>query len=54
MAMVLTPEIQIRAQREIDAVTGGTRLPNFDDWKSLPIVERIVCETLRLVREAML
>jgi cytochrome P450 len=50
MAMVLTPKVQNQAQNEIDAVTGGTRLPTFDDWKALPIVERIVYETLRLVR----
>ncbi len=47
--MVLTPDVQIKAQKEVDAVTGGERLPNFDDWKSLPIVERIVYETLRWV-----
>ncbi|KAF8848659.1 cytochrome P450 [Acephala macrosclerotiorum] len=47
MAMVLAPNVQTRAQKEIDAVTGGTRLPTFDDWKALPIVERIVYETLR-------
>jgi cytochrome P450 len=50
MAMVLTPEVQARAQKDIDAVTGGTRLPTFDDWKGLPIVERIVYETLRLTK----
>ncbi|KAH8663471.1 cytochrome P450 [Tricladium varicosporioides] len=47
MAMVLTPKVQTRAQNEIDAVTGGTRLPTFDDWKKLPTVERAVYETLR-------
>jgi hypothetical protein len=50
MAMVLTPDVQIRAQKEIDAVTRGIRLPTFSDWKTLPIVERIVYETLRWVR----
>lgn len=47
MCMVLYPEVQAQAQKEIDAVTGGTRLPNFDDWKALPIVERLVHETFR-------
>ncbi|KAH8821438.1 cytochrome P450 [Xylogone sp. PMI_703] len=47
LAMVLNPEVQRRAQRDIDAVTGGRRLPNFDDWKAIPIIERIVHETLR-------
>lgn len=50
MAMVLTPDVQIRAQKEIDAATRGIRLPTFSDWKTLPIVERIVYETLRWVR----
>jgi cytochrome P450 len=54
MAMVLTPKVQTWAQKEIDAVTGGTRLLTFDDWKALPIVERIVYETLRLVRIAII
>ncbi|KAE9381135.1 cytochrome p450 monooxygenase [Stipitochalara longipes BDJ] len=47
MAMVLAPEVQTRAQKEIDAVTKGARMPTFDDWAALPIVERIVYETLR-------
>lgn len=47
MAMVLTPKVQTQAQKEVDAVTGGRRLPSFDDWKELPIVERIVYEVLR-------
>lgn len=50
MAMLLEPEVQKRAQKDIDAVTGGTRLPDFEDWRALPIVERLVYETLRLVR----
>jgi len=54
MAMVLTPKVQARAQKEVDAVTGGRRLPTFDDWEELPIVERIVYETLRLVRMAII
>lgn len=49
MAMLLEPDVQKRAQKEVDAVTGGTRLPNFEDWKALPIVERLVHETLRYV-----
>ena len=41
MAMVLTPDVQIRAQKEIDAVTRGIRLPTFSDWKTLPIVDSV-------------
>lgn len=47
MAMILNPGVQIQAQKEVDAVIGRTRLPTFDDYKALPIVERIVYETLR-------
>lgn len=49
MGMVLTPDVQRQAQQEIDAVTEGKRLPTFDDWKALPIVERMAYETLRSV-----
>lgn len=47
MAMLLAPHVQTKAQQEVDAVTGGTRMPTFDDMKSLPIVERIVHEIFR-------
>ncbi len=47
MGMMLASEVQTQAQNEIDAVTGGIRLPTFEDWKSLPIVDRIVYEALR-------
>jgi len=48
MAMVLNPEAQRRAQNEIDTVVGLNRLPEFEDQASLPYVEAIVRETLRL------
>ncbi|KAH7919739.1 cytochrome P450 [Leucogyrophana mollusca] len=47
LAMVLHPEIQKRAQAEIDNVTGGDRLPDFEDRSSLPFVEAVFRETLR-------
>jgi hypothetical protein len=53
MGMVLNPEVQSRAQKEVDAATGRARLPTFDDWTKVPIVERIIYETLRLVRIAI-
>ena len=53
MAMLLAPEVQTRAHKEIDAVTGGARLPTFDDWEALPILKRVVYETFRLVRVAV-
>ena len=47
--MVLHPEIQKKAQAEIDAVVGHDRLPDFNDRPSLPYIDRIVQETLRYV-----
>jgi len=45
--MVLNPDIQTKAQAEIDTVVGHDRLPNFNDRPSLPYIDRIVQETLR-------
>ncbi|KAF8188191.1 cytochrome P450 [Mycena galopus ATCC 62051] len=47
LAMVLNPECQIRAQKEIDSVVGTFRLPTFEDRAELPFVECILQETLR-------
>ena len=43
--MVLYPEAQKRAQEELDTVLGPDRLPEFDDFPSLPYVEVLVMET---------
>lgn len=45
--MMLYPEVQERAWKEIDAVVGTDRLPNFEDRSSLPYVEAVLRETLR-------
>ncbi|KAG1855560.1 cytochrome P450 [Suillus subluteus] len=47
LAMVLYPDIQRRAQGEIDSVVGGDRLPTFEDRASLPYVESVLRETWR-------
>jgi len=47
LAMVLYPEVQKRAQAEIDSVIGRDRLPTFDDRASLPYVESVLRETFR-------
>jgi hypothetical protein len=47
MAVMLHPEIQIRAQEDIDAVTGRERLPTFEDRPRLPFVDAICKEVLR-------
>lgn len=45
--MTLYPEIQRRAQKEVDEVIGTERLPILSDRGSLPYVEAIVLELLR-------
>ncbi|KAH8984447.1 cytochrome P450 [Lactarius akahatsu] len=38
LAMLAYPEIQARAQAELDAVVGRTRLPNFADYLHFPYI----------------
>jgi len=50
--MALFPEVQKRAQVEIDAVCSAvgsdpTRLPDFDDKESLPYIDAIIQEVFR-------
>ena len=45
--MALYPEVQKKAQAEIDAVVGPTRLPDFDDRPFLPYINAIVKESTR-------
>ncbi|OAQ97666.1 hypothetical protein LLEC1_06257, partial [Akanthomyces lecanii] len=47
LAMVMFPEVQRTAQREIDRVVGPGRLPSFQDQPSLPYTARVVTEALR-------
>lgn len=46
--MVLHPDIQFKAQSEIDAVVGATRLVSDSDIPKLPYLHAIVKETLRM------
>ena len=46
LAIVLNPDVQRKAQAEIDHVCGG-RLPDFADFDSLPYIHAIVKESLR-------
>ena len=45
--MVLYPEVQKKAQAEIDAVIGQNRLPDFHDRPSLPYINAVVKESSR-------
>ncbi|KAG1855197.1 cytochrome P450 [Suillus subalutaceus] len=47
LAMTLFPDVQKKAQAEIDAVVGPDRLPTFADRDSLPYAEALVKEVLR-------
>ncbi|KAJ3824427.1 cytochrome P450 [Lentinula raphanica] len=47
LAMALYPDVQRRAQLEIDTVVGKDRFPTFQDRNKLPYVQAIVREVLR-------
>ncbi|KAF8988306.1 cytochrome P450 [Cyathus striatus] len=47
LAMVLFPEVQEKAQQEIDKVVGKGRLPEMNDQACLPYVEAVMHEVLR-------
>lgn len=46
--MILHPEVQAKAQNEIDTVIGRDRLPTIEDIRDkLPYVRAVVIETFR-------
>ena len=45
--MVLNPDVQKRAQEEIDRVVGTSRLPDMSDREGLPYIDAVVKEVLR-------
>ncbi|OCH91992.1 cytochrome P450 [Obba rivulosa] len=47
LAMALNPEVQKKAQAEIEKVIGSRRLPAMHDRQGLPYVEAVVKETMR-------
>ncbi|KAG2117032.1 cytochrome P450 [Suillus discolor] len=47
LAMTLFPDVQKKAQAEIDAVVGPDRFPTFADRDSLPYTDALVKEILR-------
>ncbi|KAF5289656.1 hypothetical protein FQR65_LT11773 [Abscondita terminalis] len=46
--LLLYPEVQQKAQEEIDRVVGRHRLPNLNDKAEMPYVECVVLESLRM------
>ncbi|KAF8314281.1 cytochrome P450 [Clavulina sp. PMI_390] len=47
LAMILHPDVQKKAQEELDRVVGHDRLPTIDDQASLPYLDAIVKEVIR-------
>ncbi|KAI0302455.1 cytochrome P450 [Multifurca ochricompacta] len=47
LAFLLRPDVQRKAQEDIDAVTGRERLPTFEDRPKLPFVDAICKEVSR-------
>ncbi|KAF8512772.1 cytochrome P450 [Gautieria morchelliformis] len=47
LAMLLFPEAQRKAQAELDGVVGSSRLPEYEDRKSLPYINALCKEILR-------
>ena len=47
LAMASHPEVQRRAQVELDTVVGPSRLLDFDDAPSLPYITAIMKECMR-------
>jgi cytochrome P450 len=47
LAMLVRPDVQIKAQAEIDGVVGRDRLPELDDAPQMPYVQAVINECLR-------
>ncbi|KAE8443942.1 hypothetical protein EG329_001252 [Mollisiaceae sp. DMI_Dod_QoI] len=47
--LILYPDVQRKARAEIDAVTGGDRLPTFEDRPNMTYLEHVIEETTRCV-----
>ncbi|KAJ5662652.1 uncharacterized protein N7477_010268 [Penicillium maclennaniae] len=46
MALLLFPEVQVKAQKELDDICGD-RLPQFEDERDLPYIKAVAKEALR-------
>ena len=48
LLLVAHPEVQAKAQREIDEVVGAERMPTLDDFAKLPYLRAVVSEVRSL------
>ena len=51
LAMINFPEIQLKAQEELDRVVERSRLPSFADEADMPYLSAVVKEVFRFVGE---
>lgn len=47
LAMAMNPDVQLKAQQQLDEVVGSNRLPLLSDRPSLPYIDALVKESLR-------
>ncbi|KAH6906116.1 O-methylsterigmatocystin oxidoreductase [Coprinopsis sp. MPI-PUGE-AT-0042] len=47
LALAMHPEVQNKAQKEIDTVVGTERVPSFEDLERLPYIQAVVKEVSR-------
>ena len=47
MTMALHPEVQRKAQDELDQIVGKGRLPDYTDLDSLPYIQALIKEVTR-------
>jgi len=48
LALITYPDVQRRAQAEIDSVIGSDRLPTVNDRAKLPYIRSVVAESIRM------
>ncbi|KAH8824059.1 cytochrome P450 [Flagelloscypha sp. PMI_526] len=46
-AMGRFPDVQVKAQKELDKVVGRERMPDFNDFEALPFIRATIMELLR-------
>lgn len=54
LALLLHPEVQKKAQAELDRVVGQERLPTLEDEPNLPYITAIFREGMRSVKYVLL